>query len=145
VRFNAFAIFVTPDFAFAIVFICRTSSFVHARRATFIALDLARRLGPDEGLGVGIVVVQVFDNGALELRDALEGAAADAISSDLGEEPLNHIEPGGRGGCEVQMEAGVRFDPALYSWGLVSGIVVYDEMEIETSGGLLICISRDSI
>ena len=38
----------------------------------------------------------------------------------------------------MQMEAGVRFDPALYSWGLVSGIVVYDEMEIETSGGLLI-------
>jgi hypothetical protein len=60
------------------------------------------------------------------------------ISSDLGEEPLNHIEPGGRGGCEVQMEAGARFDPALYSWGRVSGIVVYDEMEIETSGGLLI-------
>src|ERR1700739_2398118 len=43
-----------------------------------------------------------------------EGAAADAISSDLVEEPLNHVEPGSRGGCEVQMEAGVRFDPALY-------------------------------
>lgn len=100
--------------------------------------DLARRLGPDEGLGVGIVVLQVFHNGAVELRDALEDAAADAVSGDLGEEPLNHVEPGSRGRREVQMEAGMRFDPALYGWGLVSGVVVNAEMEIETGGGLLV-------
>jgi hypothetical protein len=40
VRFNAFAIVVTPDFAFAIVFIVRTSSFVHARRTAFLALAI---------------------------------------------------------------------------------------------------------
>ena len=40
VRFNAFAILVTPDFAFAIVFIVRTSSFVHARRTTFLAFAI---------------------------------------------------------------------------------------------------------
>jgi hypothetical protein len=40
VRFKVFAIFLTPDFAFAIVFICRTSSFVHARRVTFLALAI---------------------------------------------------------------------------------------------------------
>jgi len=38
VRFKAFAIFVTPSFAFAIVFIWRLSPAVHARRATFFAL-----------------------------------------------------------------------------------------------------------
>jgi hypothetical protein len=32
VRFKAFDILFTPDFAFANVFICRTSSFVQARR-----------------------------------------------------------------------------------------------------------------
>jgi hypothetical protein len=40
VRFNAFAILATPDFAFAIVFIVRTSSFVHARRTTFLAFAI---------------------------------------------------------------------------------------------------------
>jgi hypothetical protein len=38
----------------------------------------------------------------------------------------------------VQMEAGMRLDPALYGRSLVSGIVVNDEMEIETGGGLLV-------
>jgi hypothetical protein len=40
VRFNALAIFVTPDFPLAIVFIVRTSSFVHARRTTFFAFAI---------------------------------------------------------------------------------------------------------
>jgi hypothetical protein len=40
VRFNAFAILATPDFAFAIVFIVRTSFFVHARRTTFTAFAI---------------------------------------------------------------------------------------------------------
>ena len=37
VRFNAFAIFVTPSFAFAIVFIWRFSPAVHLRRTLFLA------------------------------------------------------------------------------------------------------------
>jgi hypothetical protein len=35
VLFKAFAIFATPDFAFAIVFICFTSCAVHSRRTIF--------------------------------------------------------------------------------------------------------------
>jgi hypothetical protein len=50
---------------------------------------------------------------ALLIREALEGAAANAFSSDLGEEPLDHVEPGGRGRREVQMEAGMSLEPAL--------------------------------
>ena len=40
VRFNVFAILVTPDFAFAIVFIVRTSSLVQARRIVFLAFGI---------------------------------------------------------------------------------------------------------
>jgi hypothetical protein len=40
VRFKAFEIFAPPDFAFAIVFICRKSSFVHGRRISFFALAI---------------------------------------------------------------------------------------------------------
>jgi hypothetical protein len=91
----------------------------------------------DEGLGVGIVVLQVPHNSALELGDALEGAAPDAVSGDLGEKALDHVKPGGRGRREVQMEARMRCDPALHGCGLLSGIVINDKMEIETRWGLL--------
>jgi hypothetical protein len=74
----------------------------------------------------------------LSSSDALEGAAADAFTSDLGEEAFDHVEPGRRGRCEVQMEAGMCLEPALHGRGLVSGIVVNDEIEIETGGGMLI-------
>ena len=40
VRLSAFAIFLTPALAFAIVFICRTSSLVHSRRTIFLALAI---------------------------------------------------------------------------------------------------------
>ena len=100
--------------------------------------DFACRLCSDEGFRVGIVVLQVFHNGALELDDALKGAAADAISGDLGEEALDHVKPGRRCWREVQMKAGMRFDPALHGRGFVSSVVVNDEMEIKAGGGLLV-------
>ena len=100
--------------------------------------DLARGLDPDEGFGIGIVVPQVFNDGILELGDAFEDAAADAFAGDLGEEPLDHVEPGRRGRREVQMEARMRFNPALHGGRLVSGVVVNDEMEIEVGRGPLV-------
>ena len=36
------------------------------------------------------------------------------------------------------MKAGMRFDPVLHGRGFVSGVVINDEMEIETGGGLLV-------
>ena len=57
---------------------------------------------------------------------------------ERGEEAFDHVEPGSRGRREVQVEAGMRLEPALYRRGLMGGIVVDDEMEIETGGGLLV-------
>jgi len=82
----------------------------HLDRST---LHSTRSTGPDEGLGIRIVILQVFHDGDLEIGDALEGTAPDAVSGDLGEEPLDHVEPGSRGRREVQMEAGVLLDPTL--------------------------------
>src|SRR6185437_13532147 len=53
--------------------------------------------GPDEGLWVLVAVLDPVDNGGLELIDAVEGAAANALAGDLSEEPLDEIDPG-RGG-----------------------------------------------
>jgi hypothetical protein len=51
-----------------------------------------------------------------------------------GEEALNHVEPGSRGRREVQMKARMGLEPALYGRRLVGGIVVDDQVEIETVG-----------
>jgi hypothetical protein len=80
--------------------------------------NFARGLGPDEGLEVGIAIVQagvkalagshyryfsrrekrqVLHDGALEFGDAFKGPAADAVSGDLGKEALHHVRPGSRG------------------------------------------------
>jgi hypothetical protein len=98
--------------------------------------DWAGRPGPDEGLGVSIVVVQVFHDGVLEFGDALEGATANPVSSGLCEEPLDHGEPGGRGRCEVK--ARMTLEPALHGRGFVSSVVVNDEMKVKAGRGLLV-------
>jgi hypothetical protein len=36
------------------------------------------------------------------------------------------------------MEAGMGLEPALHGGGLVSGVIVDDEMKVETGGGLLV-------
>src|SRR5215471_9172645 len=76
--------------------------------------------------------------GVLELGDGFEGAAADAVSGDLGEEALDHVEPGRRSRCEVQVEARMGLEPALHDGCLMGGVVIDDEVKVETFGGLLI-------
>jgi hypothetical protein len=71
-----------------------------------------------DGIEVGTVGRQVA-----QLGDALKRAAADTVSGDLGEEALEHVEPGSRGWREVQMKAGMRFDPVLHGRGFVSGVL----------------------
>jgi hypothetical protein len=53
--------------------------------------DFARGFGRDEGLWIGIVVLEVFQNDAFELWDAFEDAAANALASDLGEEAPEEV------------------------------------------------------
>ena len=60
--------------------------------------DFFCRFGPDEGLGVGIVMVEVLVDGRFELGNGGEDAASDAVLGDQAEEALDLIEPGGRGG-----------------------------------------------
>ena len=60
-------------------------------------------LGPYEGFWIGIVLGEIVANGDLQLGDAGEDAAPDALAGDLGEEALDQIQPGGRGQrCSVK-------------------------------------------
>ncbi len=74
-----------------------------------------------------------FRDDGLELGAAIEGAAAEALPGDLGEEPFDQIEPGA--GCwrELRREVYVPGQPALYGRCLVGGIIVEDRMRMEVS------------
>ena len=54
-------------------------------RAPLLSQDQIRGLGPYEWLGVGIVVVEIVVDGALELGDGREGAAPNALFGDVAE------------------------------------------------------------
>jgi hypothetical protein len=67
----------------------------------------------------------------LEVGDAHEGAAPNALGSDLGEEALDQIEPGCAGWREVQPEARMLCQPRLHLGCLVRSVVVEHEMDAE--------------
>ena len=78
-----------------------------------------------------VVFVEIVHDGLLQFIDALEDATADALSGDLGKEALDHVEPRAGSGREVQVKARMPLEPALYRRGLVGGIIVDDEMQVE--------------
>jgi len=84
------------------------------------------------------MILQVLHDGAFQLGDAFESAAPDAVSGELGKEALDHVEPRRRCRCEMQMEARVDLEPALYARSLMGDVVVDDEVKIKPFGGLLI-------
>jgi hypothetical protein len=70
------------------------------------------------------VVVEIAHDGLLQLIDALGDAAADALSGDLGKEPLDHVKPRARSRREVQMKARMQREPGLYRGSLVGCVIV---------------------
>ena len=68
--------------------------------------DVASSLGPDERLGVGVVVGDVLADGRYQVRHTGEHPPAQPLDGDIAKEPLDHIQPGRRGGREVDVNAG---------------------------------------
>jgi len=96
----------------------------------FVENDLGA-LGPHEGLGISIVAVEIVMDRLLEVSHAPEDAAPDALGGDLGEEPLDQIEPGGAGRREMQLEARMPCEPSLHLGRFMRAVVVEHEMDIE--------------
>ena len=93
--------------------------------------DVLGRCGPDEGLGAFVMFGEVFVDRDLQVREAFEDAAPDALAGDLGEEALDHVQPGRRGRGEMEMEAWMPLQPGDDLGMLVGAIVVHDQMEVE--------------
>ncbi len=62
------------------------------RQAADLGEDDIGGFGPDEGLGVGVVLIELAFDGGLEVDDGFEDAAPEASSSEGGEEVLDGIE-----------------------------------------------------
>ena len=63
----------------------------------------------------------------------MRGAAELAVGQ-LGEPPLDQVHPAGTRGCEVQVKAGVAQQPLFDFRGLVRGVVVTDQVQVQAAG-----------
>jgi len=72
-------------------------------------------------------------NGAFELANAVEGAAANGFIGYACEPTFDQIQPGRARGCEVEMEAGMTGKPLLHLGMLVGAVVVADEVQVEAA------------
>jgi hypothetical protein len=64
-----------------------------------------------------------------ERRHAAEGAPAEALACDLGEEALDEVQPGGAGWREVEMKSRVLRESGLDHRMLVRAVVVENQMD----------------
>src|SRR5439155_2318109 len=67
----------------------------------------------------------------LEIGNAFVDAAAEQLGCELGEPALDEVEPAGAFGHEVEDEARVAEQPAPDRRGLVGGVVVEDQVQLE--------------
>ena len=92
--------------------------------------DGIRVSGPDKGLWVVIGFGEVAVDGGLEIDDAGEHAALEPLPGQLGKEPFDGIEPGGRGRGEMEMEPRMTFEPGADLGVLVRRVVVDDQVQL---------------
>jgi len=100
--------------------------------------DVVGTGGPAVRFGVGIATIKVVQDGLFQFMDAAEDAAANPFLGEVAEEALDQVEPGSRGGREVQMEARMLAQPGGHVGMLVGRIVVDDEMDRQGLVGLSI-------
>jgi len=103
---------------------------VHRRiRLIQFADDAGGGGGPDEGLGVGVMIVEVVVDGGLEVDDRAEDTAFEAPAAHRREEAFDGVEPRSRGGREVEDPAWVSGEPGLHLGMLVDGVIVQDDVD----------------
>src|SRR4051795_355087 len=91
--------------------------------------DLVGGLGPDEGRGIIVVLVDVAVDGRLQLDDRAEDAAPEPPPGQGGEEALDGVQPRGRGRGEVEGPARVPRQPGHDLGMRVGAVVVHDRVD----------------
>ena len=92
--------------------------------------------GPAEGLGVTVLGLDVAMNGGLELGGGAVDAPSDLLVGELGEEPLDLIDPRGRRGGEMDVPVRAFGEPGADRLRLVGGVIVHHQMHVEIARNL---------
>ena len=85
----------------------------------------------------------VLVNGRHQLRHAGKHAPTQSIGRDVAKEPLDHVQPRGRGRREVHVKSRVFCQPRLHLGVLVRGVVVGDQMQRLVLWGLAINLAQE--
>ena len=96
--------------------------------------DVFCGLGPSEGSRVCVDRIDIAPNGLLKLLGRAMDAAPELFLGQEREKALDLVEPGGSGRREVDMPAGMPGQPALDGRGLVGGVVVHHQVDVEVVG-----------
>ena len=72
-------------------------------------------------------------DGGVQGVDAAVDAASDLALGEQGEEPLDLVEPGRTGRGQVHMPTRPFSQPFSDQGGLVRGVIVHDEMDVEST------------
>src|SRR5512141_1226209 len=102
--------------------------------------DCGGFLGPDEWCGVVVPPVDVMTNVLDQGADRVEGAPANRLAGQDAEPSLDHVQPGGAGRGEVEMNPGMRFLPRPDFGRLVGGRVVENDMQVS-----LVIAARENV
>ena len=78
-----------------------------------------------------IVGLDEFGNVGLEIADAVMDTALDLLVGEPGEPAFDLVQPGGAGRREVEVIARVAGEPRLDRRGLVRGVIVEHQMDVE--------------
>jgi len=93
--------------------------------------DVVCALRPNKGLGRVIVVVDELGNGGFQGRNTAVNASLDLACGQLCEEAFDLVEPGGPRWGQVSMPVGPLGEPVADPVGLMGGVIVHDDMNIE--------------
>ena len=77
-----------------------------------------------------VVMVDVVVDGVNQFHHIAKHATPQAVGGEVAEEALDHVQPRGAGGGEVDMKAPMTLQPALDGGMFVGRVVVHDQMQL---------------
>ena len=86
---------------------------------------------PDEGPWFFVVVLDEAADGVFQLAGGAMDSATELLFGEQSEPAFDQVEPTGRGGREVQMEARPLHQPVTNQLRLVCSVVIQDERNVQ--------------
>ena len=96
--------------------------------------DLVRGSGPNEGLGILVVHVDVLADGRFQFFHTPKDAPSNALVGDLGKPALHQVDPRGVSGSEMEMKSRALREPVPDKRSLMGAVVVHDDVRLQSGG-----------